>query len=171
MRVICVVGFSGSGKTLLSEYLIRRFRKEGIETGAVKHARHRISLDPRGKDTWKLAEVGASPVFAVSRSRVLAVYRSAGEDEGLRFALSSCREAGLERVVVEGFKSKLPAGSTFVITASRPRDLAAVLKVTRRGPAAVGTLGSKSALEGTTAAPVFSLKTEKEDIYRIVSGA
>lgn len=167
---MCVVGFSGTGKTLLCEYLVKRFRRNGTRVGAVKHARHDLELDKRGKDTWRMTEAGASLVFAVSRSKVIVVDSLVGDHGGLEFAIRLCREAGLGAVVIEGFKSRPPEGSTLVVTANRPDELASLLRATGGAPAAVATLGRKSALAADSTAPVFSLRTEKEKIFRAVCG-
>ena len=101
--MVCVVGFSGTGKTLLCEFLVKRFRRDGIVVGAVKHATHGVELDERGRDTWRLGRAGASLAFAVSRSQVLMVDSLAGDRAGLELAIRLCKEAGLGAVVVEGF--------------------------------------------------------------------
>lgn len=61
--VIAFVGRSKSGKTTLLERLIPELRHRGYRVAVVKHTAHPIVLDAPGKDSYRLAQVGAAPVI------------------------------------------------------------------------------------------------------------
>jgi len=63
---VAFVGRSGSGKTTLIERLIPVLQERGYEVGVIKHHAHNTLVDKEGKDTWRYARVGASPVTIVS---------------------------------------------------------------------------------------------------------
>lgn len=62
--VVSFVGKSKSGKTTLLEKVISEFRRRGWRVGAIKHHVHPgLELDRPGKDTWRMAQAGASRVI------------------------------------------------------------------------------------------------------------
>ncbi len=63
---VAFVGRSGSGKTTLIEQLVVELQKRGYVVGVIKHHAHDTLVDKEGKDTWRYAQVGASPVTIVS---------------------------------------------------------------------------------------------------------
>jgi len=63
---VAFVGRSGSGKTTLIERLIPELQRRGYSLGVIKHHAHDTLVDKEGKDTWRYATVGASPVTIVS---------------------------------------------------------------------------------------------------------
>ncbi len=67
MQVISVIGYSGSGKTHLIEFLIKKFKTElDLEVSVVKYI-HEHRIDEEGKDSFKFSEAGA--VFSVSKNK------------------------------------------------------------------------------------------------------
>ena len=70
MRVVAIVGRSGSGKTHLIERLIRHFCTQALRVATVKHTHHHdIELDLPGKDSWRHRAAGASETLLVSDRR------------------------------------------------------------------------------------------------------
>lgn len=69
--VIRVVGDSGSGKTTLIERLLPRLAARGLKVGVVKHAHHGLTLDQRGKDSWRIWRAGAPAVVVAAPDDVL----------------------------------------------------------------------------------------------------
>ena len=66
--VVCVAGYSGSGKTYLIEKLINEFKKEGCSTGVIKHDGHDRIKDAEGTDTDKFYSAGADLTAVIAGS-------------------------------------------------------------------------------------------------------
>ena len=67
MKVFSVIGYSGSGKTHLIEFLIKKFKTElDLEVSVVKYI-HEHRIDEEGKDSFKFSEAGA--VFSVIKNK------------------------------------------------------------------------------------------------------
>lgn len=66
MKVVSVVGFSGTGKTRLIVRLIGELRARGLRVAAVKRCSHGFTLDTEGKDTAAFSRAGAAGVAMVS---------------------------------------------------------------------------------------------------------
>ncbi len=62
--VLAICGYSGSGKTTLIEQLLPRLAARGLRVGVLKHDTHRLTLDPKGKDTARFFDAGAAVVCA-----------------------------------------------------------------------------------------------------------
>jgi molybdopterin synthase catalytic subunit len=102
MKVIQVVGYSGSGKTGFIESLIPFLRKRG-EVGVIKHlGEHTFSLQ-EGKDTTRFYEHQATLSAGIDQEKMVLIMRENRLDQGLRMF----SDAGVEICVVEGFKSVL----------------------------------------------------------------
>lgn len=71
MKVISFIGWSGSGKTSLMEYLIKELSNRGLKVIAVKHIHSPVfDVDKEGKDTWRLFNAGAEAVVGASSERL-----------------------------------------------------------------------------------------------------
>lgn len=67
MKVISVIGYSGSGKTHLIELIIKKFKIEfNLEVSVVKNI-HEHRIDEEGKDSFKFSKAGA--VFSVIKNK------------------------------------------------------------------------------------------------------
>jgi molybdopterin-guanine dinucleotide biosynthesis adapter protein len=62
MKIVAVVGASGSGKTRLITGLVAELKRRGLRTCVLKHCAHGFALDTPGKDTWAYAKAGADGV-------------------------------------------------------------------------------------------------------------
>ena len=98
--VIGIRGPSGSGKTTLIERLIPRLRAQGLTVGVIKHAHDGLTLDPDGKDSWRMWRSGAQAVLVAGPREWF--LREHGADPTLAAALSRMPEA-LDCILVEGF--------------------------------------------------------------------
>lgn len=104
MRVISVVGYSGSGKTTFIRTLIPHLTRFG-PVGTLKHTGHHCMELPKGKDTTVMFEAGAQSVTGIDSGKLLVTLRSTSVTEALD--LLSAR--GTSVAVIEGFKeSRLP---------------------------------------------------------------
>ena len=58
--VVCIVGYSGSGKTTVTVGLVAALRQRGLNVGTIKHDVHSFEMDLPGKDSWRHKQAGAS---------------------------------------------------------------------------------------------------------------
>ncbi len=68
--LVCVVGFSGTGKTTLIEKLIPELKAHGLRIGCIKHDAHEFEMDKPGKDSWRHKHAGASATLISSPSQI-----------------------------------------------------------------------------------------------------
>jgi molybdopterin-guanine dinucleotide biosynthesis protein B len=68
--VVCIVGFSGSGKTTVLEGLVAALRQRGLRVGTIKHDVHGFEIDRPGKDSWRHKQAGASATVVSSPARI-----------------------------------------------------------------------------------------------------
>lgn len=131
MRIVAVVGFSGTGKTRLVVRLIGEFNGRGLRIAAVKRCSHGFSLDTEGKDTADFSRAGADGVAMISPEGWAAL-GSASSVEAPALAARLFPEADV--VLIEGGKSGpgapkievLRPGVSEVLTC-RPEELLAVV--------------------------------------------
>lgn len=109
MKVVAFSGYSGSGKTTLIEQLIPALKRHGQRVSVVKHAHHRFDIDHPGKDTYRHREAGAYEVVVASDKRLALMREFEGSTELSVHQLIAELDAGVDWVLVEGFKhSDLP---------------------------------------------------------------
>jgi molybdopterin-guanine dinucleotide biosynthesis protein MobB len=101
MRIVAVVGFSGSGKTRLVVRLIGELGRRGLRVAALKRCSHGFSLDTEGKDTADFAAAGADGTAMVSPEGWAALGRGPVDDPP-RLAARLFPEADV--VLIEGGK-------------------------------------------------------------------
>ena len=106
--VIGFSAFSGTGKTTLLVKLLQLFNARGLRVGIVKHAHHTFEIDYPGKDSYELRKAGARQVLIGSRKRwALMSEMPEPPASALDFYLGHLDLAGLDLVLVEGFKPEL----------------------------------------------------------------
>jgi molybdopterin-guanine dinucleotide biosynthesis adapter protein len=66
MRIVAIVGYSGTGKTRLVVRLIAEIKRRGLTVAAVKRCSHGFTLDTDGKDTDGFSRAGADGVAMTS---------------------------------------------------------------------------------------------------------
>lgn len=69
LRVIGLVGSSGSGKTTVIEQLVPLLAHRGLRVGVIKHAHHGFDMDRPGKDSYRARAAGAAQVLVASNER------------------------------------------------------------------------------------------------------
>lgn len=104
--LIGFAAFSGTGKTTLLARLLPALKTHGLRVAVVKHAHHSFDIDHPGKDSHTLRLAGADRVLVASRHRMALIVEHPGrrDDVYLADALAMLDPAGLDLVVVEGFK-------------------------------------------------------------------
>ena len=116
--VVGVIGWSGSGKTVLIEKLVAEFVRRGYRVGTVKHSRDPdIEFDTPGSDTWRHLDAG-SEISVLASPGSLATFERMDDDPSLKVALS--RISAVDLVLVEGYKrSAIPK---IVLASDDPAD-------------------------------------------------
>ncbi|MDR3672684.1 MAG: molybdopterin-guanine dinucleotide biosynthesis protein B [Holophaga sp.] len=104
MKVMGLVGWSGSGKTSLLVALLPILKEKGLKVSTMKHAHHRFDLDLPGKDSFRHREAGASEVLVVTSSRWVLMHESREEPEPSIEALIQ-RMTPVDLLLIEGFKT------------------------------------------------------------------
>lgn len=102
-RVLGIVGWSGSGKTVLISRLIPLLMQRGLKVATLKHAHHGFEVDQPGKDSYEHRQAGASEVIVSSARRWVQMHELAGEAEATLAQLLR-RVSPCDLVLVEGFK-------------------------------------------------------------------
>ena len=103
MKILGLLGRSGSGKTHLLTRLLPLLVARGVRVSTVKHAHHGFDLDQPGKDSYLHREAGAREVL-ISSGRRWALLHELDEPEPSLGELL-LRMAPVDLVLVEGFKS------------------------------------------------------------------
>lgn len=142
--VLGVVGWSGSGKTSLLEYLIARLARQGLRVNVVKHSHHDVELEPPRKDSARLRMAGAAEVMLASPYRVAILRELRGAQEP-PLAGHLARLAPADLTLVEGYKwERMPKLEVFRPSLGRPalyRDDPDILAVASDGPRPEGEGG------------------------------
>ncbi|MES2072889.1 MAG: molybdopterin-guanine dinucleotide biosynthesis protein B [Pseudomonadota bacterium] len=103
VHILGVVGWSGSGKTTVLEYLLPRLSALGKIVNVVKHSHHDIILEPERKDSARLRNAGASEVLLASPYRFALVHELREQAEPSLMELLP-RMSRADLVLVEGYK-------------------------------------------------------------------
>ncbi len=103
--ILGFAAYSGTGKTTLLTQLIPLLKVQCLRIGLIKHSHHNFEIDKPGKDSYRHREAGASPVMVSSRFRRAVIWeRSEPSEPSLLEELSYFDKAGLDLILVEGFK-------------------------------------------------------------------
>ena len=80
MKIFSIVGWSGSGKTMLITRLIENFKAKQRHVIAVKSTHAGYGLQPEGKDTARFLQAGAEEVYLLSEKEMLRMTRMDSPD-------------------------------------------------------------------------------------------
>lgn len=101
MKVFGIIGWKNTGKTTLTERLVRHLTEDGLTVSTIKHTHHGVDLDTPGTDSHRHRVAGASEVLLAAGSRWALMHESAVEPP-LDALLA--RLAPVDLILVEGFK-------------------------------------------------------------------
>ena len=104
MKVMGIVGWSGSGKTSLLVEVLPILKGHGLTVSTMKHAHHRFDVDKPGKDSFRHREAGASEVLVVTSTRWVLMHESRDEPEPSIESLIE-RMTPVDLLLIEGFKT------------------------------------------------------------------
>ncbi len=102
-KILGVVGWSGSGKTQLLEYLVAQLAARGQRVNVIKHSHHDVMLEPPHKDSARLRMAGAAEVMIASPFRVAVIRELRGSPEPT-LAEQVAALAPADLTLVEGYK-------------------------------------------------------------------
>ena len=99
-----MIGYSGSGKTHLIEFIIKKFKTEfNLEVSVVKNI-HEHRIDEEGKDSYKFSEAGA--VFSIIKNKLNqnAIYLN--KETSLEALMEWLNKSPykVDLIIVEGFR-------------------------------------------------------------------
>jgi len=104
MKIIAIVGRSGSGKTRLITRLIPELRGRGVSVAVIKHCRHGFDLGGETKDSSQYLAAGAPDVGLVGPIDRALIHRGGPEPSLAR--LAETWFPAVDLVIVEGGKSE-----------------------------------------------------------------
>ena len=99
--VVCIVGFSGAGKTTVTVGLVAALKQRGLRVGTIKHDVHGFEIDRPGKDSWRHKQAGASTTIISSPAQI-GLVKDVDHDHHPLELLPLLGE--MDIVLVEGFK-------------------------------------------------------------------
>ena len=101
--VLGVVGWSGSGKTMLLKKVLPLLLARGLRIATLKHAHHDFDTDLPGKDSWEHRRAGAQEVIVCSSRRWVQMHELRDEPEPSLAQLLR-RVSACDLILVEGYK-------------------------------------------------------------------
>ncbi len=99
--LVCIVGYSGAGKTTLMVNLIASLTKRGLSVGSIKHDVHGFQMDHPGKDSFRHKAVGAKTSI-ISSPHQVAMVTDVDHDHAPQELLPLLMH--MDVVLAEGFK-------------------------------------------------------------------
>ena len=99
--MLCIVGFSGSGKTTVTVGLSETLKKRGLRVGTIKHDVHKFEMDRPGKDSWRHKQAGSATTIVTSPKQIGVVMDVDHDHQPLELLPFL---AAMDIVLVEGFK-------------------------------------------------------------------
>ncbi len=109
--LVCIVGYSGAGKTTLMVNLIACLTRRGLRVGTIKHDVHGFQMDHPGKDSFRHKVAGAAASI-ISSPHQLAMVTDVDHDHAPQDLLPLLTH--MDIVLAEGFKrAPLPKVEVF----------------------------------------------------------
>ncbi|MHA1454008.1 MAG: molybdopterin-guanine dinucleotide biosynthesis protein B, partial [Promethearchaeota archaeon] len=70
-QIIALKGYSNSGKTSSLESVVSYLTRIGKKSAIIKNIHEdNFSIDQKGKDTWKMRQVGGDPIVSYSNDEI-----------------------------------------------------------------------------------------------------
>lgn len=130
--VYAIIGSSGSGKTTMLTYLISRISAKNMKVAALKSMHHRFTVDPRGKDTWKYSDAGASVIVGVSSDSTVIIKKRKSAFDDIGQVINQVVDENPDIILLEGFKYLIAKNDTIskIVAAKDEGDLMRTLEGT-----------------------------------------
>lgn len=101
--IVSVVGKSNTGKTTFLEKLVPEMIRRGHRVAVVKHDVHGFELDHPGKDSYRIAQAGATAVVLSSPSKLAIIQQQ--EREATLDEIALLLDGRVDIIITEGYKS------------------------------------------------------------------
>ena len=101
-QIISVTGRSGSGKTTLIEKMIVHYKCLGKKVSVIKSMRHDFDTDPKGKDTYRYRESGASASIITNGKKFALISEIENDANPMELAQKFFSDSDI--IIIEGFK-------------------------------------------------------------------
>ena len=127
MIVVSLIGLKKCGKTTTAEALIREFKRRGFKVGGVKCMHHAtMTIDAKGKDTYRQKKAGADFVISLSKGEIAYIEKKDGRAT-LKDALRHVPKS-TNILICEGLEDDGPE-LIRVVCAKSPRQLPATFRI------------------------------------------
>lgn len=103
-KIFGITGWKNSGKTTLTEKVVRELCERGYKISTVKHAHHTFDIDSQGTDSFRHRSAGATEVAIVSFSRWALMHELREAQEPTLEEITG-RMTPCDLIIVEGYKS------------------------------------------------------------------
>ncbi len=163
MKIISVIGYSGSGKTHLIEFLIKKFKSEfSFEVSVVKYI-HEHRIDEEGKDSFKFSEAGA--VFSVIKNKFNqnAIYLNKKISLDALISWLNKSPYKVDLIIIEGFRN---VSYPTILCVKDLREIDAQLNRNVKLISGIITL-NKVSEERESEIPIFSIQRNFERFTKI----
>ncbi|MBI5869083.1 MAG: molybdopterin-guanine dinucleotide biosynthesis protein B [candidate division Zixibacteria bacterium] len=105
ISTVAIVGHKNSGKTTLTERLVRHFTAQGLRVAAVKHTSDEAGFDKPGRDSDRLARAGAIAVGMVAKNEIGFYTAHRGDtSEGWMEATFAALPQPPDLIIYEGYR-------------------------------------------------------------------
>ncbi len=130
--IYAIIGSSGSGKTTLLRYLISRLSAEKLKVAAMKSMHHGFTVDPKGKDTWKYSDAGASVIVGISPDSTVIIKKRESPFHDISQVINQVVDESPDIILLEGFTSLVAKDDTIkkIVAAKDEGDLMRTLEGT-----------------------------------------
>jgi molybdopterin-guanine dinucleotide biosynthesis protein B len=128
--IVAVVGSTNSGKTTAVEALIKGLSKRGYTVSSAKHIpRPEFTIDTEGKDTWRYANAGASPVLSVAPNELTTIKKVDTTKYSLEQIAAETPDE-VDIIILEGFKGLVGQNASVpkLVTAKTVNEISAALE-------------------------------------------
>ncbi len=103
LQIIALKGYSNTGKTTALESVVSYLTRIGKKSAIIKYIHHdNFSIDEKGKDTWKMRQVGADPIVSYGNDEIAFLTNKRLELPQMIQILLKYRD-DLEYIFLEGF--------------------------------------------------------------------
>ncbi|EFM57335.1 molybdopterin-guanine dinucleotide biosynthesis protein B [Brucella inopinata] len=102
-KIFGITGWKNSGKTTLTERLVRCLTARGHRISTIKHAHHAFDIDHEGTDSWRHRKAGAAEVAIVSSHRFAIMHENLDDGEPSLSQIVA-KLGPCDLVLVEGYK-------------------------------------------------------------------